>query len=229
MPSSPSLIHTSDGSPTLCHVNGETYHSRHGALTESEHVFIQATGLQQRANAQSQLKILEVGFGTGLNFRLTAQHCAHQCQLHYDALERDPIDTAVLQSLNLNELFDDRPLEAALLEHWPAFTQRRDCWQSLTLPKQGQLQLYFGDATNVSLKKQHYDIVYMDAFSPDTSPELWTPSFLGDLFQCLRPGGVLSTYCAKGRVRRDLQSLGFQVSRLPGPPKKREMLLAARP
>ena len=74
------------------------------------------------------------------------------------------------------------------------------------------------------------DVVYFDAFAPEKQPALWTPAVFRNLYRCLTPGGILTTYCAKGAVRRLMQDIGFRMERLPGPPGgKREILRATKP
>jgi tRNA U34 5-methylaminomethyl-2-thiouridine-forming methyltransferase MnmC len=73
------------------------------------------------------------------------------------------------------------------------------------------------------------DLIYFDAFGPRVQPDLWELTIFQKLFNALRLGGVFVTYCAKGQVRRDLISVGFQVEKIPGPPGKREMLRATKP
>ena len=71
--------------------------------------------------------------------------------------------------------------------------------------------------------------VYFDAFAPDKQPEMWDEQIIGKIYASMAPGGVLSTYCAKGMIRRRLQSIGFNVERLPGPVNgKREILRAVK-
>lgn len=70
-----------------------------------------------------------------------------------------------------------------------------------------------------------YSLVYFDAFAPEKQPEMWTQELFDRLHVSMKEGGVLTTYCAKGAVRRMLQAAGFVVERLPGPPGgKREIL-----
>ena len=73
-----------------------------------------------------------------------------------------------------------------------------------------------------------FDLIYFDAFGAQNQPELWTEEIFEKMFQAIRPDGILVTYCAKGSVRRAMQSVGFMVERLPGPPGKREMLRATK-
>jgi tRNA U34 5-methylaminomethyl-2-thiouridine-forming methyltransferase MnmC len=73
-----------------------------------------------------------------------------------------------------------------------------------------------------------FDLIYFDAFAPDKQPEMWTQAIFNYLYEHTTTDGILTTYCAKGGVRRMLQSAGYMVERLPGPPGKREMLRARK-
>ena len=226
-----SLQPTADGSDTLYSAAfGQTFHSRHGALTEAEHVFLRGTDVEERLAARSRTSVLEVGFGTGLNFLLTARHALEAgAPLRYVALERDLLAADVLAALNHGDRLGATALRDALLA-WrrrlpdvvPPGRYRTSVHDVV------QLELVVGDATSVALPDARYDAVYLDAFSPDANPELWTSTFFARLFGVMKPGGRLATYSAKGQVRRDLEAAGFAVEKRPGPPSKREMLVAVK-
>ena len=74
-----------------------------------------------------------------------------------------------------------------------------------------------------------FDLVYFDAFAPDTQPELWSKELFARLYACLAPGGTLVTYSAKGLVKENLRAAGFEVRRLPGALGKRHMVRAVKP
>jgi tRNA U34 5-methylaminomethyl-2-thiouridine-forming methyltransferase MnmC len=74
-----------------------------------------------------------------------------------------------------------------------------------------------------------FNLIYFDAFGARVQPDLWTEEIFKIMFTALKPNGVLTTYAAKGSVRRAMQAVGFKVERLPGPPGKREMLRATKP
>lgn len=223
---------TADGCDTLYSPRyGQTYHSTHGALAEAEHVFLQATGVGQRLAAGLASQVLEVGFGTGLNFWLTMQRSlAGRAALRYVALEKNLLPAGWLAELNHGHVLG--PVESARQDFlaWRAGLGEAVPEGSLDWAGgQGtRLTLLIGEATKTELPPEHYHAVYHDAFSPDANPELWTPDFLARLYGCLLPGGKLATYSAKGAVRRALQAAGFQVEKQPGPPGKREMLVAVR-
>lgn len=214
------IFQTADGSPSLLRTDlGETYHSRHGALTESEHVFIRH-GLDMFRRKERRVDILELGFGSGLNALLSLGWAReHFVQVGYCGYECHPV-----------------PIEMAAMLHF--FAGSEDALQGLHRALWGEkvlLEPFFefekrhAGIEDVSNTGERFDLVYFDAFAPSVQPELWTRSVFALMFEVLRPGGMLVTYCAKGDVRRTLQACGFAVERLPGPPRKREMLRALKP
>jgi tRNA U34 5-methylaminomethyl-2-thiouridine-forming methyltransferase MnmC len=215
------LIATEDGSPSFYHpALGETYHSRHGAVQESMHVFI-AAGFEHRyALGHASISIFEIGFGTGLNAALAVAHAqANDIPLQYASIELYPIAAEVLDAY-----IDQAPenLQTTLRLVSSA------SWNEVTpLTTTIQLEKIGGDARAMSFPS--CDVLFLDAFAPAVSPELWTAEMMDKYFACLHPGGILVTYCAKGAVRRAMQSAGFEVERIPGPPGKREMLRATKP
>lgn len=224
----PNLRPTADGFPTLYSARyGQTYHSHHGARREAEHVFLDATGVAARLAAAEATRVLEVGYGAGLTFWLTAARAAATgAPLAYTALEHDLPPERVLRATGYGTRLGLGALEAELLAwraHLPATGAHRLC-----LGPRLTLTLVLGDARAAPLPDRAFDAVYLDAFSPDANPELWTEAFFERLHAALAPGGVLATYSAKGTVRRALIRAGFAVEKRPGPPGKREMLRAAR-
>ena len=222
---------TADGFDTLYSAMfGQTFHSRYGALAEAEHVFLRGSGVEARLVAGKPTSVLEVGFGTGLNLLLTAQQAIKaNAPLHYVALERDLLSADVLARLNHAECLGATAFRDALLmwrrklpEPVPPAAYHA-ALHDLVL-----LECLVGDATEAVLPDVRYDAVYLDAFSPDVNPELWTSAFFERIFHMMNPGGRLATYSAKGAVRRDPAAVGFKVKKHPGPPGKREMLVAVR-
>lgn len=219
----PPIISTQDGSHTcVSDAFGVTYHSKFGALTESEHVFIQA-GLRHQARLGA-ISVLEAGFGTGLNAFMTWLEADKRgLSVQYLGLEIAPLPVETAMSLNypgelqvphraadfirLHTLPWDVPV--TLSEHF-TFEKRRCRIQDFVS----------GPA---------YDVVYFDAFAPQIQPELWTPDVMSHMFAALRPQGILVTYCAQGAFRRSLRAAGFKVERLPGTVGKWEMTRATKP
>lgn len=222
------LLTTGDGSHSLVSLPfGVPYHSYYGAIQESRHVFIDAGLWDRLGEGPKQLRILEMGFGTGLNALLTRQVATHvPCTaIHYFACERFPLPNATAASLNYPQLLDVPPADFLTLHHAP--------WeQPVALDPNFRLWKWEGDflaGLPTAWPLGRMDLIYYDAFAPASQPELWTPEALAHCFAALAPGGILVTYCAQGVFKRDLKSVGFTVEGLPGPPGKREMVRAQRP
>ncbi len=217
MADSISILTTGDGSQTLFSKQfDEIYHSRNGALTESQHVFVQH-GLM---NVNKPfIKVFEVGFGTGLNALL----CAHYAQqnnvsIDYTGVELYPVDDTIASQLSYHEALDNCPIETAVLHNVP--------WnESIAITPNFKLLKIQQSFLAVQLYER-YDVIFFDAFAPEKQPELWDLSVFQKCFSMLVAGGVLTTYCAKGYVKRNMQEAGFRVEKVPGPPGKREMLVA---
>lgn len=215
------LVLTSDGSHSLFVPElNEHYHSVHGALQESQYVFIQK-GLEFFPSSK-KLSILEVGLGTGLNLWLTFLAARdREATIAYTGLEAFPLSDAEWEPLNYAQQLGKAAPEFTMLHRLP-WNEQVEVEGGFEVLKQiGTLQL--------TPLGGPFDLVYFDAFAPSVQPELWELPVLQRVVEALAPGGLFVTYCAKGQLRRDLQTLGLQVERLPGPPGKREMLRAIRP
>ncbi|MBT8185532.1 MAG: tRNA (5-methylaminomethyl-2-thiouridine)(34)-methyltransferase MnmD [Eudoraea sp.] len=216
------IITTSDGSTTIHVVDwDEHYHSRHGALQEAYHVFIDhgLSGIKK-----NQITVLEMGFGTGLNAFITFLEAGkRQLSIEYIGIEAYPVSPEELEQLNYVETLDVKDQQ----HH---FDRMHSCpWEKqCTLSQNFQLIKLQKDFREV-FQKEFCDLVYFDAFGARVQPELWTEAIFESMFQALRSEGVLVTYAAKGSVRRAMMAVGFKVERLPGPPGKREMLRATKP
>jgi len=212
------VITTEDGSKSLYLPQmNETYHSKYGAWTESEHVFIKAG--YQNVN-RPKIKILEVGFGTGLNVLLTwLQQLRDGKRIYFETLEKYPLKAEVTDQINaFSSLELQQKFKAIHKAEWQ---------QEVALSEGFVLFKNQTDLTTYQTDK-HFDLIYFDAFAPDKQPEMWTITIFEKMYASLSRGGVLVTYSAKGSVRRTLQAVGFRVERLPGPPHKREMLRAVK-
>ncbi len=212
------VITTEDGSKSLFLPQmNETYHSKYGAWTESEHVFIKAG--YQHINLP-EIKILEIGFGTGLNVLLTwLQQLQDGKSIYFETLEKHPLKAEVTDQINAFSSLEVQQKFQAI--HRAKWQQKVSLSEDFVLFKnQTDLTAYQTDT--------HFDLIYFDAFAPDKQPEMWTTAIFEKMYNCLSKGGVLVTYSAKGSVRRTMQAAGFRVERLPGPPHKREMLRAVK-
>jgi tRNA U34 5-methylaminomethyl-2-thiouridine-forming methyltransferase MnmC len=218
------IITTSDGSHSLLNEElNETYHSVHGAIRESVHVFIKS-GLEYVLQKSTSLpiSIFEVGFGTGLNALLTLQYLQqHAIKANYTAIEHSPLPEEIWSKLNYASLLDLRDEYKNLHNSTWGLSQTLTSYFNLLKLNITLQQVEFSGAS--------LDLVYYDAFAPSKQPELWAFTLLEKIFQALRSGGVMVTYCAKGQLKRDLNDLGLIVETLPGPPGKKEMVRAIKP
>ncbi|MEL6656816.1 MAG: tRNA (5-methylaminomethyl-2-thiouridine)(34)-methyltransferase MnmD [Bacteroidota bacterium] len=214
-----SLIETQDGSHSILSERfGVTYHSKYGAIQESQHVFLGA-GLNVVMPKLDQVRIFEMGFGSGLNayLSLLAAQKANK-SIYYEAVEAFPISIEEAKQLNYAQQLDE---DASLLE---ALHQAQ--WgEEISITPNFQL-LKWQQTLEEATLKGGYDVVFYDAFGPRTQPELWEREPFQQLYDAMNTDGVLVTYCAKGVFKRNLKDIGFKVEGLPGPPGKREMTRA---
>lgn len=213
------FITTGDGSHTLFRADlDETYHSKHGAVQESQHVFIN-NGLRYWLDTihQTRVNIFEVGFGTGLNAWLSHQIArSENLRMTYTSIEAFPLQREVWTQLNYAP--EDKSFHAL---HQASWNSDVPIDEHFTLHK-------VGGKLEESVMPQAVDIIFFDAFAPVKQPELWTYPVLERVCGSLVTNGVFVTYCAKGQLKRDLRSLDLRVETLPGPPGKKEMVRAVR-
>ncbi|MHB1177743.1 MAG: tRNA (5-methylaminomethyl-2-thiouridine)(34)-methyltransferase MnmD [Daejeonella sp.] len=214
---------TSDGSKTIFNSEvGEHYHSIHGALQESKHVFLESGLKYFLKNASKKAKILEVGFGTGLNFLMSADYAvSHGINLEYTGIEAYPLDINIINDTGYGQF-----VSTGL---WNAFVRNYNA----AMPE--EKTIYNGCKLHISCTKllsfeteKVFDIIYYDAFAAVHQPEMWTEASLAHVCKFLSPGGVFVTYAITGNLKRTMKSLGFSVEKAPGAAGKREMLRAVK-
>lgn len=216
------MVTTEDGSSSifLPQLN-EHYHSTHGAIQESQHVFMKM-GWEQAIIDKKEISVLEIGFGTGLNawlVMLDVKMNSARPTAFYTALEAYPIHIDLARQLNYASADDTN---AFMAMHNAGWNSPQELQERFTLDKR-HISLHDFTAT------RKYNLIFFDAFAPNIQPELWTKEVFDKMYSSLDTGGVLVTYCAKGQVRRNMIEAGFIVERLVGPPGKREMLRATKP
>ncbi len=215
------IITTGDGSKTIQIEDwDEQYHSKHGAIQEAYHVFIEH-GLRLFKN--DHIHILEIGFGTGLNAFITFLEAQKQyLTVDYVGVEAFPVSLDEVNELEycsqLNANDQQYIFERMHQSPWEEHVSISNDFSLLKQKKD------FREIRDTDL----FNLVYFDAFGARVQPELWTEEVFEKMFRALKSEGVLVTYAAKGSVRRALQAVGFTVERLPGPPGKREMLRAIK-
>ena len=215
---------TGDGSHTLFVPElGEHYHSVYGAIAESRHIFLEA-GFKYLYKPHKKIRILEVGFGTGLNALLTCVESEISgCYVEYSTIELYPLREDIYSILNFDSLVKHRDSRGIFLR------LHRSPWnENVHLTTSFFLQKINKSLKDYQPEKETYDLVYFDAFSPDVQPEMWTGEVFDKMAYGLKKDGVLVTYSTKGTVKRNLISAGFKIEKLPGPQGKREILRAVK-
>ena len=214
------IIKTSDGSHTIFVPElNEHYHSIHGAVQESTFIFIN-NGFDYCKD--DPLNIFEIGFGTGLNALLTAIKCMGGArEVNYTSIEKYPLDENIISTLNHHLFAGEEGKEIYNSIHLSPWNR------SVNISKNFSLKKVEGDLT-AEPPSGRYDLIYFDAFGPDKQPEMWTREIFSRIAVITNKNGVLVTYSAKGEVKRNLKACGFDVTLLPGPPGKRQMIRAVK-
>ena len=218
------IVQTADGSNTIYNsLVDENYHSRYGALQESQHVFVNS-GLRYFLDGDSatSVSILEVGFGTGLNFLLSADLCTEKkIQLEYTGVEAYPLTAELIAQTAYDQYVS--------ADIWQKFigNYRESALPLITLNSYCQLQISDCKLLDFQSKKQ-YDLIYFDAFAVARQPEMWDETTISHAIQFLKPGGVFVTYAITGNLKRMLKAFGFKVEKVAGALGKREMLRASK-
>lgn len=218
----PEIIKTADGSHTLT-VPGtnEHYHSVYGAITESQHVYINA-GLIYTIKENKHINILEIGFGTGLNALLTYIELAKMnVSCEYTAIETLPLKEEIFVKLNYPDLLN--------IDKSVFLSMHSSAWNTKALLSSDFcLHKIHADASKINLPANTFHLVYFDAFAPAIQPELWAKEIFSYIYTTMKENAILTTYCTKGDVKRTIKEAGFSIKKLPGPIGKREILKAVK-
>lgn len=215
----PQIVRTSDGSDTL-YIAGidEHYHSVHGAIRESEHIFINC-GLDYCSS--DPVKIFEAGFGTGLNAVLTLIKSQGKRKVFYTSIDNYPLSETTISRLNYPDIIPGG--------YRDLFTQIHKCkWDIVTKITENFSLLKIREDLTKWLASGEYDLIYFDAFGPDKQPEMWSDNIFRKISHITVPGGIFVTYSSKGDVKRNLTGNGFSVTLLPGPLGKRHIIRAVK-
>ena len=213
------IIETKDGSHTLYAPQfDEIYHSRNGALAESEHIFIR-NGLE--AYSTHVINVFEVGFGTGLNSLLSWIYAESKgIKINFHSIELYPITEDLVAQINYPSLIGHQDKFQAL------HTAKWD--ETIELSPHFSLHKLKASILDFRFPSSSVNVVFFDAFSPEKQPEIWTVDVFAKVYDILTPGGILVTYCSKSAVRKDMQQVGFMITKLPGPHGKRDMVRATK-
>jgi len=217
------IIETSDGSNSISSKKYQaSYHSIHGAIEESMHIFISAGLYYKHCKGIKNIKIFEMGFGTGLNAFLTMIAAKkYGLKVEYHSIELHPLGSDIYQALNFHSFVPDARKEDLMRLHELAWGKSHEIDHHFSFKKiEGDLhKMDFQDS---------YDLIYYDAFAPSSQPALWEEVIQKKLYEMLNHQGALLTYCAQGKFKRTLKSIGYQLDKLDGPGRKHEMTRAVK-
>ncbi len=218
------IIFTEDGSATLYSSEyDDHYHSVKGAHSESMHIFINS-GLRKVMENKQQINILEIGFGTGLNALCTLEASLEfNLKINYIGIEPKPVELDLIARLNYPSLFKNYDFSEQFL-------------QMHQLPKNKPhyisdnfvLNVIKAQVQEVDFKESSFDLIYFDAFKPSTHTDTWTPQVFSKLFNALSNHGILLTYSSSSSVRKNMESSGFSVDKIPGPAGKHQITRAIK-
>jgi tRNA U34 5-methylaminomethyl-2-thiouridine-forming methyltransferase MnmC len=215
---------TADGSPTIYLPKiDEHYHSMHGAVQEAKHVFIE-NGLKNFLN-QTEISILEIGYGTGLNALLTCLVVDKNksVNISYLGIESNPLTIEENLQIDYSKQIND----STCTEIYHKIIESK--WnETEKITPNFQLSKSLIKLEDFPLQANNFDLIYYDAFGPRAQSEMWEIERFEPLFQSLKSNGILVTYCAQGKFKRNLKEIGFMVESRPGPPGKREMTVAKK-
>lgn len=219
-------------------VYGDVYASRSSAWGQAQAVFIEGCELPSLVAGLPCIRLLETGFGLGVNFLATwawLRRTGCPARLRYVAIEKHPFtaeDLCAALAISLQSAPAGLASELeALAEHlrvaWPPLIPG---FHTIALDDQVTLTLAFGDVEPV-LASIHgvFDAFYLDGFAPDRNPEMWSEQTLKKIAGLAAPGARLSSWCVAGAVRRSLADAGFTVSKREGFGGKRDRLFARWP
>ena len=218
------IITSEDGSHTIELIGqNEQYHSTHGAIQESNHVYIK-NGLERVAQNIKTISILEVGMGTGLKVLLTWIYAKENgLKINYHAVEAYPVEKEIWNQLNYTTLVNNSKSEEIFSKiHDSIWNETFELDSNFSLTKMEE------SIIDSNLPNEEYVVVYFDAFNPDLEPNLWTSDLFKKIYRSMKSESILSTYSTKGIVKRAMKSCGFKIEKKPGPPGKREILNAVK-
>ena len=218
------IFETQDGSHSIfAEQFGVSYHSKYGAIQETQHVFIDAA-LRFKAVIKKDIRILEMGLGTGLNAYMTYLEARKRnLNVYYAGVEAYPVTTEQWKQLNYENQLEVSEEEKGVFE------RLHTCeWNEPMIFNENFTFLKLSTRFEELLLKQEFDVIYYDTFAPNAQPELWEEKLFQKMYDSLLQDGILVTYCAKGAVKRTMKRVGFEVERLKGPPGKREMTRAIK-
>lgn len=197
-------------------------------LAEARHVFLDGNRLIDRCAGTDHLTIGETGFGTGLNCLAVLALLKKFPKLHIDYVSVEKFPLALPELELAHAPFHELATEAAELRRnlpprWPGYHLVSLCDGRMTL------HLHYGDAAATFAKVDFSaDAWFLDGFAPSRNPDMWTPAVFEQIGRLTAAGGTLASFTAAGHVRRGLETAGFDIQRVPGFGRKREMITGVR-
>ena len=221
---------TKDGSSTLYSDQFEQfYHNPNGAASESLHVFFETSGLITSLDSAESLTVLEVGFGTGLNFLLLLDILLQKkitIPVEFWSVEAFPVDQQTASEFNFEDHLKHPELNQLLPEIFAGLGQGVNQFKPLN-DLDVRLNLFYGRFNDFDPKDLKADFIFHDPLSPEVNEELWTSDTFEKLASWSTAETVIATYCAASKARGAMCASGWKVARSRGALGKREMTVAS--
>jgi len=208
---------------------GDIYYNAESGLEEKKYVFVEGNNLNERFfNLKSDFNILELGFGTGLSFLVTAIEFAKsgsEYKLNFTSTELYPLEyDDICKVLNLWAKFYNTEIVQEFLSQYKQADLTKDINISLG---NINLRILVGDA-NIKLKElnQKQDCLYLDGFAPGKNESMWNENLFDIIKPLCKNETTAATYSASRVVKNRLEQLGLSYIKKKGFGSKRDMLVA---
>ncbi|MGB4058531.1 MAG: tRNA (5-methylaminomethyl-2-thiouridine)(34)-methyltransferase MnmD [Alphaproteobacteria bacterium] len=208
----------------------DVYFSAENGFAETQHVFLKGNGLPEGWQGRERFVIAETGFGTGLNFlcawQLFNETAVSGQKLEFISIEKYPLSVLKIEEalVRWRELFPEAL--KFFLEKYP-----RHCsgTHRIEMSDNVLLTLVFDDVNAaIPLMTGGVDCWFLDGFRPASNPEMWSETVFQNMARLSNPGATFATFTAAGFVKRGLQAAGFEVNKVRGYGRKRDMLTGRR-
>lgn len=206
---------------------GDIYFSKENPVQESLHTFLK--GVDAYISQNKKTIIVELGFGSGLNFLTLVKLLQDQNiknQVDFYSCEKYPLQKKDLKKIA--QMFPSLALfYEKLYKQYPPLVLG---WFTLTISSLVKLHLYWGDVQDFvkQLACQKADFVFLDGHAPAQNPQMWNALLLKSLADKIKINGIVKSFSVAGSLRRTLQQHGFLVKKISGIGKKRSVLFAQK-